>query len=75
MDVLTLLSLPQGLEVASISAVEGVLNIHIVATASSSACPLCAHAATRIHSHYTRLVADVACGGRQVLKGIKSNAS
>lgn len=66
MEVSSLLSLPDGLEVAETSVAGMVLTIHIVATAKSSTCPLCAHAATRIRSYYTRLVADVPCGGRQV---------
>ena len=66
MEVSSLLSLPDGLEVAEASVAGMVLTIHIVATAKSSTCPLCAHAATRIRSYYTRLVADVPCGGRQV---------
>src|SRR5450755_3241170 len=65
-DVSSMLSLPDGLEVASIAVADAVLTIHIVATAKSSACPLCAHAALRVRSYYTRLVTDVPCGGRQV---------
>lgn len=61
-----MLSFPDGLEVAETSVADAVLTIHIVAMAKSSTCPLCAHAATRVRSYYTRLVADVPCGGRQV---------
>jgi transposase len=65
-DVSSMLSLPDGLEVASLAVADTVLALHIVATAKSSPCPLCAHAAIRVRSYYTRLVADVPCGGRQV---------
>jgi hypothetical protein len=58
-DVSSMLSLPDGREVGETSVADAVLTIHIVATAKRSACPLCAHAATRV-------VADVPCGGRQV---------
>lgn len=61
-----MLSLPDGLEVAEASIADAVLTLHIVATAKSSTCPLCAHAATRVRSYYTRVVADVPCAGRQV---------
>ncbi len=65
-DVSSMLSLPDGLEVAETSVADAVLTIHIVAMAKSSTCPLCAHAATCVRSYYTRLVADVPCGGHQV---------
>ncbi len=66
MEVSSLLSLPDGLEVAEISVAETVVTLHLVATAKSNTCPLCARAAIRVHSYYTRLVADVPCGGRPV---------
>jgi hypothetical protein len=65
-DVSSMLSLPDGLEVAEISVADPVLTIHIVATTKSNACPLCKRVSIRIRSYYTRLVADVPCGGRQV---------
>jgi len=65
-EVSSLLALPDGLEVTSTTIAETVLTIDIVATAKSSLCPLCAQAATRVRSYYTRLVADVPCAGRQV---------
>lgn len=66
MEVSSLLSLPDGLEVAETSITDTVLTLHLVATAKSSACPLCARVATRVRSYYTRLVADAPCAGRQV---------
>ena len=66
MEVSSLLSLPDGLEVADTSITDTVLTLHLVATAKSSTCPLCARVATRVRSYYTRLVADVPCAGRQV---------
>lgn len=66
MDVSSFLSLPEGLHIASTQAEGDVLTIHLVATASTAACPLCTQAATRVHSRYTRQVTDVPCGGRQV---------
>jgi transposase len=65
-DVSSMLCLPDGLEVAEISVADPVLTIHIIATTKSNACPLCKRVSIRIRSYYTRLVADVPCGGRQV---------
>lgn len=62
----SLLALPEGLEITSLTVVDHVLTIHVVATASSSICPLCAQAATHIRSSYTRQVADLPCAGCRV---------
>ncbi|HLV97514.1 MAG TPA: ISL3 family transposase [Ktedonobacterales bacterium] len=66
MDVSPFLPLPDGLLMASAQAEGNVLTIHLIATASHAACPLCTQAATRVHSRYTRQVTDLPCGGRQV---------
>jgi transposase len=66
MDLSSLFALPNGLEVAGISASDKLLTVRLISSAASSICPLCAHAATHVRSYYTRLVADVPCAGRQV---------
>ena len=66
MEVSSLLSLPDGLEVAQLSITDDMLRIHVVATTERSACPLCAEAATHIRSYYTRLVMDLPCAGHRV---------
>jgi len=66
MELSSLLALPDGLEVAGISASGKLLTVRLISSAASSICPLCAHAATHVRSYYTRLVADVSCAGRQV---------
>ena len=66
MELSCLLALPDGLEVAGISASDKLLTVRLVARAASGICPLCAHAATHVRSYYTRLVADVPCAGRHV---------
>jgi transposase len=66
MNLSSLLALPDGLEVVSITTTKKLLTVHIAACAASSVCPLCARAATHVRSYYTRLVADVPCAGRQV---------
>jgi transposase len=62
----SLLGLPAGLQVLSFDLVNKVLIIQVVSTACESACPVCQRHSSRIHSHYARKAADVACGGRQV---------
>ena len=66
MYVSPLLPLSEGLLIERIDATETTLTVAVVATAASATCPLCACTSARIHSLYTRSVADVACGGRQV---------
>jgi transposase len=66
MEVSSLLSLPDGLEIASVSGTSDLLTIHVVATTPMRACPLCAEVATHVRSYYTRLVADLPCAGRCV---------
>ena len=66
MDVSPLLSLSDGLLIERIDANEPILTVSVVATAASAVCPLCAGSSERIHSLYTRCVADLPCAGRQV---------
>jgi len=66
MEVSSLLSLPDGLEVAQLSITDDLLRIHVVATTERSLCPLCAEAATHVRSYYTRLVMDLPCAGHRV---------
>jgi len=66
MEVSSLLSLPDGLEVAQLSIADEVLHIHVVATAQGRACPLCAEVATHVRSYYTRVVVDLPCAGHRV---------
>jgi transposase len=66
MKIEQILSLPQGLEVTSIETTENELIISTMSTQSSVCCPLCSSAATRVHSRYTRHIADLPCAGQQV---------
>jgi transposase len=65
LDVSSLLSLPDGLEVAEVSLVDDVLRIHVEAHAEKRACPLCSEVAIHVRSYYTRLVADLPCAGHR----------
>jgi transposase len=66
MKVEQVLSLPEGLEVTNIEEIDGVLTISAVSTQQSVCCPLCSSVATRVHSHYTRTIADLPCAGQPV---------
>ena len=60
MELSSLLALPDGLEVAGIAATDKLLTVRLASRASSSICPLCAHAATHVRSYYSRLVGQLA---------------
>ena len=66
MEVKPVLALPAGLEVTTLEVSDDVLTITAVSTQVHPACPLCGMSAVRVHSHYTRQVADLPCGGQQV---------
>ena len=66
MKVEPLFSLPKGVEVTSIEVTENGLIISAASTQPSACCPLCSSAATRVHSHYTRTIADLPCAGQHV---------
>lgn len=66
MDVQPALALPNGLEVIGIEMIDTVLTITAVSTQMCPCCPLCGAPASRVHSRYTRQVADLPCGGQQV---------
>jgi hypothetical protein len=53
------LPLPSGLEIATTEAVDDLLKVEVISIRNSSCCPLCFQPATRIHSHYSRLVESI----------------
>lgn len=67
MDVTPFLPLPDGLMIEQIEATDTHLIVVVQATASVACCPMCQVAASHIHSRYRRRVADLPCGGRQVV--------
>jgi transposase len=66
MDVQPALALPNGLEVIGIEMIDPILTITAVSTQMCPCCPLCGTPASRVHSRYTRQVADLPSGGHQV---------
>ncbi len=66
MDVQPALALPNGLEVIGIEMRDTVVTITAVSTQTCPCCPLCGAPASRVHSRYTRQVADLPCGGQPI---------
>jgi transposase len=60
------LPLPPGLEIATTQVVDDLLRVEVVSIRRTSCCPLCFQLATRIHSRYTRVPADMPCAGLRV---------
>jgi transposase len=67
MDLPSLLGLPPRIAIDSLCRTSTVLTVFLVSTAVTACCPQCGASAERIHSRYQRTVADVPCGGRQVV--------
>lgn len=66
MSINPLLALPSGFEITAYSHQEGRLCVSLLSTQTSSCCPLCGSAATRIHSRYHRKLADLPSAGQPV---------
>lgn len=66
MEVQPALALPNGLEVTGIEMRDKVLTITAISTQMCPCCPLCGTPALRVHSRYTRRLADLPCSGQQV---------
>ena len=63
MEVKRVLALPSGLDVRGIEMIDDGVSITVVSTQMYPCCPLCGVSASRVHSHYTRMIADLPCGG------------
>ncbi len=61
-----LFSLPDGLEITSVSQTPEALLVRVTSTRPSSPCPLCMTPSRSIHSYYLRKPADLPCVGRRV---------
>ena len=66
MEAKPVLALPEGLELIGLEPMDDLLVITVASTKSAPCCPLCGVAARRVHSHYTRRVADLPCGGQPI---------
>lgn len=66
MELKPVLALPEGFAITDIAISENLLTMTAVSTQAFPCCPLCQTPATRVHSHYTRTLADLPCSGQQV---------
>ena len=66
MEVKPMLALPDELEVTGIEMSDEGITITAVSKQLRACCPLCGAGASRLHSCYTRTVADLPCSGQQV---------
>jgi transposase len=68
----TLLDLPPGYVVRSITVDLQQVTITLASTAVSALCPRCDVRSSRLHSHYQRTVADAPCAGRQIMLHVQT---
>lgn len=59
-----LLGLPAHLRLDQIEITSQTLILSLAVETAEAACPLCQQVSHRIHSHYTRTLADLPCGGK-----------
>ena len=60
------LPLCEGLHIERVTASANGLLVEIISSSLKACCPLCNGQAERIHSRYTRRVADLPCAGQHV---------
>lgn len=61
MEGKSVLALPEGLELIGLEQMDGMLVVTVASTQCAPRCPLCGVPARRVHSRYTRCVADLPC--------------
>jgi transposase len=66
MEVKPVLALPEGLYLVGVEKSDAGLTVTLVSTQVSACCPLCGRAARRVHSCYTRHLADLPCAGQSM---------
>ena len=66
MPTTPLLSLPDGLEITSISEIEQELQVRVTSNRMSSLCPRCSTPSSGIHSYYRRKPLELPCAGKKV---------
>src|SRR2546430_11785106 len=66
MEVSPFLPLSEGLSIERVTVSANELLVQVLSSSPKACCPLCGAQAERIHSRYTRQVADLPCVGRHV---------
>ncbi len=67
MDVSSVLALPSTLTIDRVERSAEELTVYLHATTSCVCCPRCGTAGTRVHSRYSRTVADITCVGQRLM--------
>ncbi len=67
MNLTTLFRLPPGMRLLTVILEPAALIVEAAARRGRSPCPSCQTLSDRVHSHYTRTVADLPCCGRHVI--------
>jgi transposase len=67
MDLSSFLALPSTLTVDRVERSPQGLTVSLHATTSTVSCPTCGTAGSRVHSRYTRTVADLTCVGQRLI--------
>src|SRR6266702_2164247 len=60
------LPLAEGLHIERVTASANELLVQVISSSPTACCPLCGAQAWRIHSRYTRQVADLPCAGQHI---------
>ncbi len=67
MELSQLFRLPSGLRLLKVSVLPGALCVEALACRRTSPCPRCQIPSERVHSSYTRTLADLPCVGRRLI--------
>ena len=68
-----LLHLPAEFAFDSLVVNANQVQVTIASTAEHACCPLCQTPSSQVHSQYQRTLADVPCGGQQVIVCVRSH--
>jgi zinc-finger of transposase IS204/IS1001/IS1096/IS1165 len=64
MELAALLRLPAGLQLLNGTVLEAAVGVEVCSQRLTSPCPRCSCLSERVHSYYTRTLADVPCAGQ-----------
>jgi len=67
MDLASLFRLPHGMRLLTLTVSPRMVCVEAAASNMSSCCPSCHTPSERVHSYYTRTLADLPCVGRRVI--------
>ena len=67
MTIASFLALPPTLTIDRVEQSTQGLTVYLYATTSAVSCPRCGTAGSRVHSRYTRTVADLTCVGQRLI--------